>query len=505
MKISSLKMVVVVLLTLSLLSMLSVFWQLQIATIKTVQVVLFIVEFIILWRLWLMPHRKIVAPLQKLTMAVEEISKGNLKIDVIAGADGDEINTLANAMNGMVASFGGIINSIITSANNVISTVDVLRSRAERTAEGAKEQSSQAHQISAAAEEMSQTITDIAKNASMASEKSEEAMQTANNGKEIAVGAVGTVNRVYDSTLELASMVEKLNTRATEIGDIVTVIKDIADQTNLLALNAAIEAARAGEQGRGFAVVADEVRKLAEKTIRATVEVSEKIEAIQMESAQTTQSMGEASSEVTKAREFIQKVGNSLNHIVEDVRGVKDQITNIATSVEEQSSASDEVAKNIEKTSDISRDTEKMADDVMHEVNSLTKIVEDLRNSTSEFKTKGNELRILDIARTDHRVFTGKIASCLKGDLTLSPSDITDHHSCRFGKWYFGEGMEVCGKLRNFMAIDEPHAKIHALAKDAVRAFNSGDRVKAEGIYTEMEGVSDQIGSLLDAIKRDCR
>ncbi len=142
MKIRSLKIVLMVLMALSLISMLSVFLQLQIATVKTIQVVLFIVDFVILGGLWLMNHRKIVAPLQKL---------------------------------------------------------------------------------STAAEEMSQTITDIARNASAATEKSEEAMKTANSGNEIAEGAVNTVNKVYDSTLELAAMVEKLNKRASEIGDIATV------------------------------------------------------------------------------------------------------------------------------------------------------------------------------------------------------------------------------------------------------------------------------------------
>jgi methyl-accepting chemotaxis protein len=272
-----------------------------------------------------------------------------------------------------------------------------------------------------------------------------------------------------------------------------------------LALNAAIEAARAGEQGRGFAVVADEVRKLAERTVKATTEITDKISTVQSESEQTMKSMEEASGEVTKATDYIRQVGDSLNHIVVAVQKVRDQITQIATAVDEQSAASEEVAKNIEKTSAISKDMERMADDVMHRVNALTKTSEELRNSTTGFKTKGSELMILDIAKTDHRIFVGKIGACLKGDLALDPSQLPDHHNCRFGKWYFGEGMQMCGNLPSFKAVDAPHVRVHALAKEAVSAHNSGDKLKAERLYKEIENISDQIGSLLDGVKRECR
>ncbi len=331
--------------------------------------------------------RLAIIPVRNIKDSLHRIASGDLTVTLDTHST-DDIGQTITQMNSMTNSFSKMISSITSSARNVVSSVAVLKDRSVQTAEGAKNQSLQASQIATAAEEMSQTITDIAKNASVASETSAEAMEIANKGKEVADGAVNTVNGVYTSTVELASMVERLNNRVGEIGDIVTVIKDIADQTNLLALNAAIEAARAGEQGRGFAVVADEVRKLAERTIKATAEISEKISAVQTESDQTTRSMEEASGQVTKATGYIRDVGDSLNHIVVAVERVRDQITQIATAVDEQSAASEEVARNIEKTSAIAQDMENMSQDVMKEVNNLTRVVELLNQSVSGFKIR---------------------------------------------------------------------------------------------------------------------
>ncbi len=352
------------------------------ASIATVIAIVFAALAIFRW---------VLKPLHYISGEITAVGQGDLGVKVDYKAN-NEIGDIARNFNKMVQSFNSIINGILASSGRVVSTVNVLRERAEKTTKGAQNQFSQTTQAATASEEMSQTITDIAQNASMASETSSEAMKIAEKGKEVADGAVETVNRVHASTAELAVMVEKLNKSASEIGDIVTVINDIADQTNLLALNAAIEAARAGEQGRGFAVVADEVKKLAEKTIKATAEISEKIGAVQEESEQTTISMEEASGEVTKATEYIRNVGNSLQSIVKSVLEVRDQVTQIATAVDEQSAASDEVTKNMEQTSVISKEMENMSEDVMCEVNSLTTIAEELRSSTSGFRTNGREL-----------------------------------------------------------------------------------------------------------------
>ena len=242
-----------------------------------------------------------------------------------------------------------------------------------QVSKGAEIQDARTGETATAMEEMNATVLEVAKNSSAAAQSADNARTKAEEGARIVKEAVTSIQHVYDQAQRLKSEMSSLGDQAKDITQILEVITDIADQTNLLALNAAIEAARAGEAGRGFAVVADEVRKLAEKTMTATKEVGATIKAIQNGARRNIEEV-EASAKATEAAtELANRSGEALTEIVGLVNETSDEVRSIATAAEEQSATSEEINRAVE---DIRRITAETSAGMVESAEAVTALAE---------------------------------------------------------------------------------------------------------------------------------
>jgi len=254
-----------------------------------------------------------------------------------------------------------------------------LSTQVDSSAEGASVQKERITETATAMEEMNSTVLEVARNAASAAQSAESARQEALTGADVVRRVVEAIEKVQRQALTLKENMSELAVSAEGIGKIISVINDIADQTNLLALNAAIEAARAGEAGRGFAVVADEVRKLAEKTMIATKEVEQAIHGIQSATQVNSQSVDDSVSITQDATSLANESGNSLQRIVQLVAETSDQVSSIATASEEQSAASEEINRAISEVNSISDQTAEGMEESARAVNDLAEQAQELQ------------------------------------------------------------------------------------------------------------------------------
>lgn len=326
----------------------------------------------------------IVKPLNETGRVLQVLSGGNFTA-MFEGEFKGKYQELQNYVNNLSSSLKNLIGEIIQAVQATASASNQISSSTEEMASGAQEQSAQVSEVASAVEQMTKTVLQTAQNSSNAAELAKSASEYAKTGTLKVDENRAGMERITSSAMRTGKIISSLTNKTEQIGEIAQVIDDIADQTNLLALNAAIEAARAGEQGRGFAVVADEVRKLAERTTKATKEIAETIKDIQKEAKQADESMNEAGAAVMIGKELIEETGKALTEIFGKANEVNAEINQLAAASEELSSTAEQISRSIETISSVTQESAAGTQQIARAAEDLSRLTDNLNNLTGQF------------------------------------------------------------------------------------------------------------------------
>jgi len=318
---------------------------------------------------------------------MEKFAEGDLRVELTVESN-NEVGLLFDGFNKSTQRMNKLLSSVIELIESAASASSQISASSEQLAAGTKEQSSQTVEVAGAVEEMAKTIIENTINAEQAAAYSMEAVTLAKEGGTVVRETILGIEKISNVVSDASEKVKSLGNNSSQIGEIIQVINDIADQTNLLALNAAIEAARAGEQGRGFAVVADEVRKLADRTTIATKEIARMIKQIQEGTAITVKSINQGSSEAENGKILAENAGKSLNDIITASDKVVGIVNIVADANKEQSNAAEQISKSVERISSVIDQTSSGIQQIASSSEAMHHMTQDLQSLIANFKLK---------------------------------------------------------------------------------------------------------------------
>ena len=337
-----------------------------------------------LFAAWVM-IRQIITPLNQTLIAAQRIAKGDLSRDLQVRRN-DEMGQLQQSMQAMTISLRQLIGGISEGVGQISAAAQQLSAVTEQTSVGVNNQKEETDQVATAMNQMTATVLEVARSAQDAAQAADHADKQAREGDQVVSQAIGQIEQLADEVLKSTQAMRLLKQESDKIGGVLDVIKSVSQQTNLLALNAAIEAARAGEAGRGFAVVADEVRGLAQRTQQSTEEIEELIAALQHGTQQVATTLDSSRSLTDNSMQLSRRAGSALEQITRTVSTIQDMNQQIATASEEQSAVAEQVNRNIISVRNISEQTAAAGEQTAASSVELARLGNQLQGMVNKFR-----------------------------------------------------------------------------------------------------------------------
>lgn len=331
--------------------------------------------------------RMITHPINAAVHAMEDLAEGEGDLTRRLDESGkSEIAMMAKGFNSFAGKVQALVSQVASSVENLSNVVSDVSNIVDQTQTGSQQQRQQTEQVATAITEMTATVQEVASNANLAADSAQQADDNAKSGQQIVGDTVSSINSLAGEIETGANVINKLSQDAQSIGSVLDVIKGIAEQTNLLALNAAIEAARAGEQGRGFAVVADEVRTLASRTQESTTEIESMIDSLQVQARAAVEAITQGQEKAQTSVEYASKAGESLNEITNSVATITSMNIQIATASEEQSAVAEEINQNVVNISQVAESNAEASNQLSTSSQDLAQLASELQDLVSQFK-----------------------------------------------------------------------------------------------------------------------
>ncbi len=353
--------------------------------------------------------------------------------------------------------------------------------------------------LAAASEEMVASVGQIRANAEDAAGSAARMKSSAEQGMTTVRQASNAMERVEATANEASNKIVALSAASEEIGAIVSAIDAIAKQTNLLALNATIEAARAGEAGRGFAVVASEVKALSQQTGKATEDIRDRIQRLRNEVELIVAAMSACTSAAVESKNVVAQLGQEMSCVESQTTTLTHGMHEIANILNQQTDASREVAEGI---SAIARMTQANVEQIKSISSQLDVGQGVAGRQLQDLASLSFDNKILRLAKADHVIWKKRLADMAVGRATLKADELADHHSCRLGKWYYGQDSLAMRNHRSFGLLERPHADVHEHGKRAAKLFADGDLSGALSEISKVEEASVEVLRLLDDLAR---